>query len=389
MVSWMTKPIEINSTSWNQYAHQLAAIAHLGLEQQIKNAGVALQISTIDNMLFPVTINLSKLSTTCWIASLLNTYGLYARHEAKLVQLSQCKKFTFIALTYVAEWLLKISNLTGGLYAYNWLVSTNLYPKNFSEQHFFRIKNQLLAQYPQQAIAFRSLTPAFHEETLQVLKSKGFLLLPTRQVWVLHDVDTEHWKKKKDIKNDIKFEQSALAYGNTAWLTQQQFSEEDFVQAITLYQQLYRSKYCIHNPDYTVAFLKAATESGFMRLFGLKDKSTNTLIGMFAVIQQDDVCACPMIGYDPESPMELGLYRRLSLKLFEETAKLGKHLHCSSGVDAFKFSRGAEAYPEYVAVWINHFTWYQRCSLKILSFMVNILFKEYIFNQKFKNQKSK
>ena len=384
----MSKYVELQSVAWKQYVRQLEKIAHLGLSSSIKNADVSLQVLAVDNMLLPATINDSKQPDTCWINSLLNTYGLYARQEAKLVQLPYGMKSAYIMMTYIAEWLLKLGNLAGGIYAYNWLVSTNLYPQHFLISHFLEIKNQLLKQHPSQAVVFRSLTTAFHDSTLIALKNAGFLLLPTRQVWVLHDVNTQHWQKKKDIKNDLKFEQSELALGSTVWLTHLQFTEEDFVKAIKLYQQLYREKYCIHNPDYTLEFLKMATQSGFMRLVGLKDLTTAALIGMFAIIQQDDVCACPMIGYDPNSSLASGLYRRLSLKLFEEAAKQGRHLHCSSGVDAFKHSRGAVAYPEYVAVWANHFTWYQQWCLKALSFMVNTLFEKYIFKQQFRNKKT-
>ena len=73
----MSKYDELQSVAWRQYVRQLEKIAHLGLSSSIKNADVSLQVLAVDNMLLPATINDSKQPDTCWINSLLNTYGLY------------------------------------------------------------------------------------------------------------------------------------------------------------------------------------------------------------------------------------------------------------------------------------------------------------------------
>ena len=79
---------------------------------------------------------------------------------------------------------------------------------------------------------------------------------------------------------------------------------------------------------------------------------------------------CPVLGYDTSLPVEAGLYRILSAHLVLIAQKRGLILHASSGVAAFKRSRGAVGALEVNAVFDAHLPLYRRVVWTLLEWTV-------------------
>lgn len=352
--------IESRHKAWDRFLDQLA---RPGIEW-VRNARVAVQVLDIDGLRVPVTVDLAGNSQTSWVASLLNAYGRYARDEVRLVGLPWSIRPLAYAASHVAEQLLRAGGITRAAYVNNWLVSTNLHPKELTANRVLEASRLLVQEHPNAAIVMRSLVPALHETLMKELVHAGFLLLPSRQVFLYENLSTGAWRRKPDVKRDLKLEASQAPA--VPWVPGSQFSEKDFIQATALYQTLYRKKYPKHNPDYSVEFLRIGHQTGWLTLAGLRDPDTGWLCGVTGSITQDNVMAAPILGYDMTAPMGRGLYRRLILFENLQAEGLGVALHGSSGAGKFKEHRGATCHVEFAAVDVRHLPLWRQGALRTL-----------------------
>ena len=326
------------------------------------------EVSTISHAgkLFPLTANLAGTAATSWVTSLRNSYGPYARAETDLVRMHPVLQPIYRAASCVAESLLCAGGLAGGAFANNWLLATNLFPQAMPD--LLALRDVTLTRYPDLPVIFRSLTPTLHATLLAKLAAHGFILLPTRQVWITESLSSGYWRRYADVKKDFKLE--AQAAPGSIWVDGQDFSDADFQRAVALYNALYREKYPHFNPAYTETFLRIGVSTGWLRLYGLRYAASHALAGMVGIVKRGHVCATPVLGYDLNAPKQQGIYRRLMLKAFLETEKLGNVLHCSGGAGAFKLNRGAKPSVEFAAIWMKHLPSYKMSAINVLNRMI-------------------
>ncbi|WP_404420547.1 hypothetical protein [Nibricoccus sp. IMCC34717] len=275
----------------------------------------------------------------------------------------------YLAGSHAAEALLSVGGLAGGCFLNNWLLATNLHPTALDAETIIRITSDIRRAEPSLPVVIRSLTPALHGGLIKELVTSGYLLLPTRQVWIVNDPKSGGWRKRRDSKRDLTLARDSAQHWT--WVEVSDFSDADFTSAHSHFQRLYRERYPRHNPDYTEAFIRRGVATGFLDVRGLRPADGGPLAGFVGMIHRESTSCTPLLGYDIDAPIGLGLYRLLMLNAFETCARKGTRFHCSAGAGLFKFNRGAEPSVEFAAVWANHLSLYKRADLKALAAAVN------------------
>ncbi len=337
----------------------------LGRARLINNADVKISAVRSGAGFAPVVMNRLGRPDCSWVASLRNAYGRYARAETDIVRINRFLQPLWIAASHAAEALLVAGGLAGGNFLHNWLVSTNLHPPDLKVADLLAPVAELCREEPELPVVIRSLTAPLHAELLAELSGIGFLLLPSRQVWIVDDPASGEWRTHRDSRRDLALVEATA--GEWTWVTAEDFTDADYARALELYQRLYRQRYPVFNPDYTEAFLRIGVATGFLHLAGLRRTSTAKLSAMLGMVHRQGVSTTPVLGYDLDAPATDGLYRRLTLRALQEGEARGATLHCSSGAGMFKFSRGAKAHVEFSAVWARHLPAYRRANLHVLA----------------------
>jgi hypothetical protein len=333
-------------------------------EPIVTNAQMPVRVLEVAGHRMPVTLNRTNSAVTSWVASLSNAYGPYARAEMELVGMPRLQRPLYGAASVLAEQLLNVSGLKGGAFLNNWFLATNLHPQKLHWTDVLWAVKALTKEESDLPVILRSLTPLLHLDLLKKLSEIGFLLIPTRQVWVAAHVTADAWLKHSDVRKDIALERRTS--NDFDWVPAEVFADTDYAQAVRLYDALYRGKYPQFNPAYTESFFRLGASTGFMNLKGLRRRSTGELCGLVGIINRDGVYATPVLGYDLNADPKEGLYRKLMLQAFMETRNNGGVLHCSGGAGSFKKQRGAHHYVEFAAVWAEHLPMYRRASLRAL-----------------------
>lgn len=357
--------------AWNGFLR--TALCQPGL---IGNVPLRTELLQIGDQTLPVTLNLDGAAHTSWVASLRNSYGLYARAETDLVGMPGALKPFYCAASYLAEGLLRAGGLHGGLYLNNWSIATNLYARTFDCTTVMQACQHLVGAVPRVPVVIRSLVGSLHQDLMHALLKEDFIFLPTRQVWLQRALASGAWRAHADVKKDL-----ALARRESAcceWVRAADFSDADYARTTVLYDGLYRGRYPRHNPDYREGFFRAGVQAGWLRLYGLRVDAMPELAGIVGVIEREGVYATPVLGYDLNVPVKRGLYRQLMLKAFLEVEQSKGILHCSGGAGLFKQQRGARAEVEFAAVHIAHLRADQRACLRSLSGLLQRLAVPYL-----------
>ncbi|WP_233836562.1 hypothetical protein [Paraburkholderia sp. ZP32-5] len=320
---------------------------HAGVETQkfVRNVDVRIESVTFGGMPFPVTINDID-SENAWVCSPLTTYSRYALEETRRL-FPRALAWPLCGVIGTVDRWLRNAGIDQAVSINNWLLSTNLYPSTESLD-FAAIREALKSRWPGHAIWFRSLNYMQHAEWLHALERAGFELIPTRQVYLFHDIDrcaANHQNLRRDLKHLISTPLHRVA-GHT-------FSDTDFTESERLYSLLYLDKYSRLNPHYTATFLKAWQRNRLLDLTGFKDDSgkLRAVVGIFA---QGRLLSAPIVGYDTSAPVSDGLYRLLMAHVLSETRERSGILNLSAGAAHFKRLRGGEPAIEYSAVLSEH-----------------------------------
>jgi hypothetical protein len=341
----------------------------LGTEILIKNARVEISAMRVGMHTVPLVTNHLGRSDCSWVTSLRNAYGPYARAETDIVRMNRFFKPLYLAASYAAEGLLTAGGLSGGNYLNNWLLATNLYLPDLAADDILTSLDDACLTKSNLPIVIRSLTPPFHADLIARLSQAGFLLFPSRQVWIVHNPASGAWRKHRDSRRDLALAQASEK--RWTWVPGSKFTDNDFARGLYLYQRLYRERYPKFNPDITEQFLRIGQATGFLDLAGLRASDSSVLSGVIAMVHRADVTCTPLLGYDIDQPLSTGLYRLLMLRAFLECETRRTTLHCSAGAGKFKAGRGATSHVEFAAVWANHLPLYRRAHLRSLSAAVS------------------
>ena len=245
------------------------------------------------------------------------------------------------------------------LHINNWMMSTNL-PVDLDPALTRHKTDALVAQYPAHFLAMRSLTRRHCSELMASLEDAGWIMLPSRQVFLVDDVAEQCLPRRDTRRDDRLWHHGAFAFEEPT-----EISEVDAARIVELYGMLYLEKYSRLNPDYTARFIALTHEIGLIRYLVLRDQE-GTIQAFGGMHRFGRHATMPLIGYNVGLDRKLGLYRLAfhAGSLYAAREKL--LFNMSSGATAFKRNRGATAEMEFTAFYLRHLPIWRRYPFHLL-----------------------
>jgi len=335
-------------TEYGHYAKRyLLPLLEQGTERFVRNARARMVLLSVDGKPVPITVNDEEYDNS-YVCSPYTHYVSYAKQELALLGNRALSASLGLLLSGIGL-LLKRSRFNRIVHVNNWLLSTNLYPE-LGEEQWVAVLERIQSDFPDHAIAFRSLNPSLNAGVMRRLRATGCLLVPSRQVYMLRTDKTDFGNAK--TRWLLKRDGALAAKHGYEKNGPEDIDEYDVPRIGELYRMLYLEKYSWHNPQFTESFLTEAVQRGTLELYGYR--RNGRLDAVLGFYRREGAMTTPLFGYDTSLPQELGLYRMLSSLLVELAGKRGLLLHESSGAARFKRNRGAEAEMEYTAVYVRH-----------------------------------
>ncbi|MFQ1702599.1 GNAT family N-acetyltransferase [Loktanella agnita] len=328
-------------------------------------------IANLDATIDSVTVNgitmpLSRSDApTCYLCSPSAAYIDYAIEETRHFTAKPWLQKTLLTLIRACRPLIRATGLDRQVQPNNWLFSTNPVPA-LSDENTRTLRDDVTRSDPDRAIVIRSLNSRADTRTMAALRSAGFLLLPSRQIYIFDPQTTQ--KPSEDAKRDQKL----LANTPYELAPAATFSAEDYTRAADLYSQLYLEKYTDLNPQYSAAFLAQAHQIGLLQIIGLRG-ADDLLDGVIGLFENGQTLTMPLLGYDTRKPQKLGLYRILNAIGHQHALNHGKFYNMSAGAADFKRNRGATPDIEYTAVYVAHLGLRARIATRITKTLLDLI----------------
>lgn len=346
----------------NTYHNFLNRFCSYDSRELIANVQTTWQIVNLDHILLPMTINDCDYDNS-YVCSPYNGAITYPLEELRLIP-NAFLKLAMRGVINTLSPLLRAGKINQLVAVNNYLISTNLYP-DFNHSLVPELTRLLVEQYPAHAIMLRSLNTATNAKLLDTLKHERYLLIPSRQLYILDTKNPAFLKKR-----DIKYDQKLLAQTDYSLVRHDDFTDSDDKRIIDLYNQLYLEKYSTHNPHFSEQLIRLWRKTGQLKFIGLRSPQ-GRLDGIVGLLQVGKVISSPVIGYEMSAPQSAGLYRLLTILGINQAHERKLMFNLSSGVGEFKRLRGAKAYIEYSAVYCKHLPKYRQRVWQMLHFILH------------------
>ncbi|HTD29251.1 MAG TPA: hypothetical protein VK660_07670 [Xanthomonadaceae bacterium] len=323
----------------------------------ISNLDVEVAALEAGEVLLPVTVNHGD-RANAWIASPVTAYCDYAVEEIDRLG----HRVATAPLRWFTQgfgFLMRHAGIDNAVCVNNWLVSTNAYP-DVSTARIGAIVEQARQRWPDRAIWFRSLNSAHSQGWIDGLRAAGCALIPSRQVYLYADVATLA-RKRSNARRDL----SLLRRSSLRCHAVGELDDADYARIADLYHALYIRKYSGLNPQYRANLLKAWHIAGLLEMQGMRD-ARGVLQAIVGTLRFGDLITCPIVGYDTQLPLQLGLYRMLMAAVLRQAMENDCLINLSAGAAHFKTQRGGQPAIEYNAVLANHLPRSPRATLNAL-----------------------
>lgn len=329
----------------------LEAFARSGSTTLISNLRTKVMAVRSGARVFPVTINEAEYGDA-YVCLPHTAYALYAKDELRILKAGLWTPVLGLLASGVGA-LLRAARINRIVHVNNYMLSTNLHGGWLGE-NLDAICTLLVERFPDHHIAVRSINAWSDAELLTRLRDSGWVMLPSRQIYVTDDLATA-WAPRRDTRRDI-----ALMEANTERVDALEVLRPGDAERIAeLYAMLYLDRYSQLNPAFTAAYIEMTHRTGFLQYRGLRvpDGALSAVVGCFV---RGGVLTTPIVGYDVARPAEEGLYRMASVFYAQMAMERGLRLNGSAGAAAFKRNRGARAVIEYTAMWTKHLSPFRR-----------------------------
>ena len=355
--AWLSEVLELCPSENQALINALyLPLLHQSSAKLINNVHVDIELLKIQERIIGLVLPQIRSAhpEESYVASPYGQYVDYGRYETalelgKLRWLNVLANWIFDVLGKICRW----AKFDQVVLVDNLLFSTNLYPQK-PDYDLGELRHFLQKHFPDRAVVYRSICPQVYPDWFAELKSSGFKVVFSRQVYLLDAPGGAHRRKRAlDIDSRLAAKQKHLH-----WTFIENPDDEQLTRILDLYNQLYLEKYARLNPQYTLAYLKNLTEGGLIQLKALWHESNIVAFTGYFIL--DGVMINPLIGYDRSYPQKEGLYRLLTMETMLEAEKRGMLLNMSSGAAHFKRLRGAEARLEFNMVYDRHLPWWRR-----------------------------
>jgi len=325
------------------------AIARAAPRTFVGNASFSTSVLQLEDRAFPV---IAAEGGSCWLTSLAVTYGQATRDEIAR-EMSGVGGIAFNALSYSAEGMLRMLQAPRCVFPNHLLFSTSLYG-DWTGSDLPAALEALRQAYPDRAIVWRSLTIEDNRTLVERMLELGGRRMLSRIVWRIAD-PARAWAPRRDARDDRKL----LAAPGIHVETATSLSDEDVRHILSLYRDLYRTKYSRTNPDYGAAMLHAAVDSGVLAISLLRNDQ-GVIEGFVGEHAYQGTLSSPMLGYDRALPQSRGLYRMAMAISGERAIADGLAINFSAGAASFKRNRGAQPATEFSIVFDSHLPAWRR-----------------------------
>ncbi|MDB5101036.1 MAG: hypothetical protein JWM80_5457 [Cyanobacteria bacterium RYN_339] len=349
------------ATADGDYARRyLAPMLREGTQASIENVDTRLHVLVWDDLVMPVTVNDAEYDN-CYVVAPYNHYVVYAREELRMLGEQAVLDGVLAGL----GGLLQLGEINKNVQVNNWMLSTNLYPDLTAEQ-LLAIRELLLRRFPDHAIVFRSINTVLGDALLEAFKDQGYTPIASRRLYYM-------WADRPEFfdKNQRKIWKKDLKLLETGPYARAVLTEADLPRVLEVYNQLYLDKYSLHNPRFTLDFVKRAFQYQTLELRALRHKETGIIDGAIGFFIRNGAMTTPLFGYDITLPQELGLYRMLSMLTYLESRERHLLLNQSSGAGNFKRTRGGRPNIEYSVVYDQHLWPHRRLAWQGLARAIN------------------
>lgn len=364
----------LRELDWEQYQdgsyyrNLFALLIEKGSLHFIRNVKSESGMLAIDKRLYPIVVgNREKISHRSYVASLYSQYVSYGKREIELEFRQPILRFLGKSLLATIAKTFSFSNLDEVVFVNNWLLSTNLYPKEIPLSDLRLLTSFLSEKFPGKAICFRSLNPFLNHELIEDLQSLGFAKVFSRKVFLASTEGPRAYRKKRNFGHDLRLWKKSK--DRLKWTKLSLPTQDELSRIQELYQELYLGKYARLNPDFSLEFFNHLIAHAVLTVYALKEGGE--IIAVLGYFLFDGVQTASVIGYDSSLPQKKGLYRLISLKIVELAEENEAVIHASSGVSAFKASRGLDAYWEYNLIDWSGVKKKERLSWKALKVLAN------------------
>lgn len=342
----MNAAARVADETFSQRAHAFARI-HVGADSRALVANLDTHAELIDDgeRSYPVSIDDGEAQDNAWVCSPRTTYGAYATEEALRYAPALLGAPIRAAGRGLDRWL-RGARIDRAVAINNWWLSTNLYPR-WRIGCAQRLLQGALQRWPGHAVWLRSLNRDDHADWLEECERLGFLLIPSRQVYLFRDVAALA-QRRHNLQIDLR-----LARKQPRRAGDGDIGGADYARIAWLYARLYTDRYSRCNPRYTEAFVRSWHRAGLLQLDGFRDEA-GQLMCIAGVFRQGRTLTTPIVGYDTDQPQRLGLYRLLTATTFERAIASGDAINFSAGAAGFKRLRGGQPSIEYSAVYARH-----------------------------------
>jgi hypothetical protein len=317
----------------------------------IGNVSTRMRLLDTNDHLIPLSINEgAERIDNSYVVSPLTAYTGYAAYEVGQLGRPLLEALLRQLIKGVEGWLER-SHIDRIVQVNNWLLSTNLYPSDWSHADLSAITRLLVDTYPDYAIGFRSLNRYCNLDLISQLEALGYVSIPSRQVYLFDAAGgfDSAYLQRRDCRNDARL----LARTGYVQVPGEDLADAEYARIEQLYNLLYLEKYSPLNPHFSADWLRAGQRDGWLRLTALRSPTgrIDAALGWFA---SENILTTPVVGYDTALPQKLGLYRLIAQISLEEAARRQCLLNMSAGAAHFKRMRGGQAEIEYSFVYVNH-----------------------------------
>lgn len=323
----------------------MAALASEGAAGLVANATSRPMLLRLGDRSLPVTVDDGGYGRS-YVASPHSAYVLYAREEMKLVGMRR-GRLAALAGLMAADAVLRAVRINRVVHLDNWLLSTNLHG-DWKGEGLPEAREHLAGLFPDHFLILRSLDAWSCPDLLAAARADGWLLLPSRQVWVVDDLARD-WRPRSHTASDRR----ALARSGLTVEDLTTVSPADAVRIAELYDMLYVGRYSALNPVFTPRFMKFTHDEGMLHYRVARD-GAGRIMAVSGTLSRHGVVTPPVVGYDTSRPREEALYRIASYLYCDQTMAEGGALHASAGAGDFKRKRGARGVIEYMAIQADH-----------------------------------
>lgn len=342
----------------------MAAFAANGAQAMISNAGSEAMLLRYGDWRLPVTLESGDYGHT-YVASPHSAYVLYARDEIDIVKLKAGRTLASGVLG-VMDALFRGIGLNRTLHLDNWMLSTNLHG-DWKGEGLPAMRSALIERFPDRFLILRSLDPWSCPDLLEAARADGWVLMPSRQIWVTGDLRHE-WKKRNAAQNDRR----ALGKSGLTVEEPTEIASADAARIADLYHQLYIGRYSALNPVFTPQFVQQSARLGLLE-WRLVRGPNGTIMAASGMRVAGGVGTVPLLGYDLSRPRSEALYPIASYLASQWAMERGLRFNGSAGAGHFKQLRGATGQIEYMAIYGGHLSQTRRAGLAFLARSLNTL----------------